>query len=161
LVHSTLTIYIVNLHYYYFFRRNYGAIALAEARDKGVLIISPNDKGGQLFSPPPVLTDITYPYTPVQWNARFCLSMPAVHTLSFGITEPVHFDEIRGIFPTSIPLTLEDQEIMHNLKRRELDDKYASYEGYDLQGDPSGINIPDILRLRKMWKCYEMKEFAQ
>jgi predicted aldo/keto reductase-like oxidoreductase len=31
----------VNLHYYYFFQRNYGAIVLAEARDMGVLIISP------------------------------------------------------------------------------------------------------------------------
>lgn len=151
----------VNLHYYYFFRRNYGAIALAEARDMGVLIISPNDKGGQLFSHPPVLTRLTFPYTPVQWNARFCLSKPAVHTLAFGITEPEQFDEIKGIFPTSIPLTIDDQEILHNLNRRELSDKYASYEGYDLQGDPSGINIPDILRLRKMWKCYDMKEFAQ
>ena len=151
----------VNLHYYYFFQRNYGAIALAEAKDMGVLIISPNDKGGQLFSPPPVLKSITHPYTPVQWNSRFCLSMPAVHTLAFGTTEPEHFTEIRGIFPTSIPLTVEDQEIMHNLKKRELTDKYASYEGYDLQGDPSRINIPDILRLRKMWKCYDMKEFAQ
>ncbi len=151
----------VNLHYYYFFRRNYGAIALAEARDMGVLIISPNDKGGKLFSPPPVLKEITDPYSPVQWNARFCLSMPAVHTLAFGITGPQQFDEIRGIFPTSIPLTPKDQEIMFNLKRRELLDKYSSYEGYDLQGDPSGINIPDILRLRKMWKCYDMKEFAQ
>ncbi len=151
----------VNLHYYYFFQRNYGSIALAEARDMGVLIISPNDKGGLLFSPPPLLTKITYPYTPVQWNARFCLSMPAVHTLAFGITEPEQFDEIKGMFPTSIPLTLKDQEIMHNLKRRELTDKYASYEGYDLLGDPSGINIPDILRLRKMWKCFDMKEFAQ
>jgi predicted aldo/keto reductase-like oxidoreductase len=87
--------------------------------------------------------------------------LPAVHTLAFGITEPEQFDVIKGIFPTSVPLTPEEQEIIHSLKRRELIDKYASYEGYDLQGDPSGINIPEILRLRKLWKCYGMKEFAQ
>ena len=42
----------MNLHYYYFFQRNYGAVALAESKDMGVFIISPNDKGGQLFNAP-------------------------------------------------------------------------------------------------------------
>ena len=40
-------------------------------------------------------------------------------------------------------------------------DPYALYEGYELLGDPSGLNIPEILRMRKMWKCYDMKEFGE
>ena len=27
--------------------------------------------------------------------------------------------------------------------------------------DPSGINIPEVLRLRKLWKCYDMKDYAK
>jgi predicted aldo/keto reductase-like oxidoreductase len=45
----------VNLHYYYFFQKNFGAVQLAAAHDMGVFIISPNDKGGQLFNPSPLL----------------------------------------------------------------------------------------------------------
>ncbi|MCF6358960.1 MAG: hypothetical protein L3J54_14265, partial [Draconibacterium sp.] len=41
------------------------------------------------------------------------------------------------------------------------DDEFASYQGYDIQNDPSGINIPVVLRLRKLWKCYGMKEFGK
>src|SRR6187402_3093673 len=75
----------VNLHYYYFWQRNWGAVQLAAAHDMGVFIISPNDKGGQLFNAPPELRALTEPLTPIQFNARFCLKTPMVHTLSFGM----------------------------------------------------------------------------
>jgi hypothetical protein len=29
-----------------------------------------------------------------------------------------------------------------------------------MENDPSGINIPEILRFRKLWKCYDMKNFG-
>lgn len=151
----------VNLHYYYFFQRNQAAIALAERKDMGVFIISPNDKGGQLFKAPQLLRDLTAPYTPIQWNARFCLSSPAVHTLTFGITEESHFKEMEGIFPLSLPLPLKDREILNRLDAQYLKDEFADYDGYQLQDDPTGINIPEFLRLRKMWKCFDMKEFGQ
>lgn len=151
----------VNLHYYYFFQRNYGAIALAASKDMGVFIISPNDKGGQLFNPPDKLRKITSPATPIQWNARFCLSNPAIHTLSFGVTEPSHIDEMTGVFPTSIPLDANDRKTLKQLNNQVFADPYALYEGYDLENDPSGMNIPEFLRLRKLWKCYEMIDFCR
>src|SRR3972149_1026032 len=151
----------VNLHYYYFFQRNYGAIALAESKDMGVFIISPNDKGGQLFNAPQKLKDITAPATPIQWNAHFCLANPAVHTLSFGMTHESHVEEMMGIFPSSIPLNETDSKILQNMNNQVFSDTYALYEGYDLLNDPSGLNIPEILRMRKMWKCYDMLEFGQ
>lgn len=151
----------VNLHYYYFDQRNLAAVNMAQVNDMGVFIISPNDKGGQLFKAPQKVKDATAPLTPIQWNARFCLQNPAVHTLSFGITEPEHFEEMKGIFPFSLPWSKQEQDIKLKLDSFVLDDPYAGYDGYDLQNDPSGINIPQVLRLRKLWKCYDMKEFGK
>lgn len=151
----------VNLHYYYFFQRNWGAVQLAQARDMGVFIISPNDKGGHLFRPSDTLRDLTAPLTPIQWNAQFCLRTPAVHTLSFGMTEPSHFDEMRGSFPTYLPLSPRSQKVQNALDARVSLDPWAAYEGYDFEGDPSGINIPEILRFRKMLLCYDMEGFGK
>ena len=151
----------VNLHYYYFNQRNLGAVALAQSRDMGVFIISPNDKGGQLFKAPAKVKEAVRPLTPIQWNARFCLQNPAVHTLSFGLTEASQFDEMKGIFPVTIPWSALEQQSKLNLDRFLLDDTYSDYEGFDLQNDPSGINIPELLRLRKLWKCYGMNEFGK
>ena len=151
----------VNLHYYYFFQRNYGAIALAQSKNMGVFIISPNDKGGQLFNPPEKLRKLSMPFTPIQWNARFCLQNPEIHTLSFGMTDSSHFEEMNGIFPVSVPFNNSEKEILFELDKQRLSDPFSEYHGYDLINDPSGINIPEILRMRRMWKCYDMLEFGK
>jgi len=151
----------VNLHYYYFFQRNKGAIDLAESKDMGVFIISPNDKGGQLFNPPPKLQELTKPASPLEWNARFCLSNPAVHTLSFGMPFTESSDQLEGIFPISVPLSPSDTEIKSALDNQLLLDEYAGFEGYCMANDPSNINIPEVLRLRKMLKCYGMESFGK
>jgi len=151
----------VNLHYYYFWQRNWAAVQLAAARDMGVFIISPNDKGGQLFNPSSLLRELTAPLTPIQWNARFCLRTPLVHTLSFGMTRPAHVTEMRGVLPTSTPLSADDAAILQRMDARLLVDPLAAYEGYELDGDPSGINIQEVLRLRRMLKCWDMKDFGR
>jgi len=149
----------VNLHYYYFWQRNWGAVLQAAARDMGVFIISPNDKGGQLFNAPASLRELTAPLTPIQFNARFCLKTPLVHTLSFGMTEPQHIDEMRGVLPATVPLSASDLAIQQRLDARV--DALSSYDGYDLEGDPSGINIPEVLRFRRLLECYDMREFGR
>jgi len=151
----------VNLHYYYFWQRNFGAVQLAAAHDMGVFIISPNDKGGQLFAPSPLLRELTLPLTPIQFNARFCLKTPHVHTLSFGLNQPEHFEGLPGIFPVSIPLSASDQAIEQRLDARVSVDPYAAYQGLELEQDPSGINIPEVLRFRRMLKCYDMEGFGK
>ena len=151
----------VNLHYYYFDQRNHAAVSMAQIRDMGVFIISPNDKGGQLFNAPEKVKNAVKPFTPIQWNAQFCLQNPAVHTLSFGMTESAHFEEMKGIFPFTVPWQETGQKIKLKLDSFMQDDQYASYNGFDLQNDPSGINIPAVLRLRKLWKCYNMKEYGK
>jgi len=151
----------VNLHYYYFNQRNLGAVSMAQANDMGIFIISPNDKGGQLFNAPEKVQNATKPLTPIQWNARFCLQNPAIHTLSFGINEAHHFEEMKGIFPFSVPWQETEQKIKLKLDSFVLNDPFATYDGYDLEGDPSGVNIPAVLWLRKLWKCYDMKEYGK
>jgi len=151
----------VNLHYYYFFQDNLAAVQAAQSKDLGVFIISPNDKGGQLFKAPEKVKSATDPLTPIQWNARFCLNNPAIHTLSFGITEPEHFDEMRGIFNSDTIWSASEQNIKAKLDSFIDHDPFAFYTGLDLQNDPSRINIPSVLRLRKLWKCYGMKDYGK
>lgn len=150
----------VNLHYYYFYQRNKAAIDLAQTKDMGVFVISPNDKGGQLFKPPKKLKDITGALSPLQWNARFCLSNPAIHTLTFGLPVTAGFEDIDGIFPVSVPLSPFDAKIKHELDGQTLLDPYADFDGFGMHNDPSGINIPEVLRFRKLLKCYDMKDFG-
>ena len=83
----------VNLHWYFVNELNWPAIPEARARDMGVFIISPNDKGGKLYEPPPKLTRLCAPLTPMQFNDLFCLARPEVHTLSIGAARPGDFDE--------------------------------------------------------------------
>ncbi len=150
----------VNLHYYYFFQRNKAAIDLAEEKDMGVFIISPNDKGGQLSRSPKKLIELTAPLHPIQFNARFCLSHPGVHTLTFGLPVTAQFDHIDGIFPAPAPLSPEDEIIRQLLDEQKLLVPYTDFDGYSMENDPSGLNIPEILRFRTLWKCYDMKEFG-
>ena len=150
----------VNLHYYYFFQRNKAAIDLAQTKDMGVFIISPNDKGGQLFNSPQKLKELTAPLHPIHWNARFCLSHPSVHTLTFGLPVTAQFDQINGIFPAPAPLSPQDAQIKQQLDDQKLLDPYANFDAYCMENDPSGLNIPEILRFRTLWKCYDMKDFG-
>lgn len=83
----------VNLHWYFVNDLNWPALEAARARDMGVFIISPNDKGGKLYAPPKKLADLCAPLSPMQFNDLYCLVRPQVHTLSCGVTRPEDFDE--------------------------------------------------------------------
>ncbi len=135
----------INLHYYYFFQNNAPALAAAAARDMGVFIISPNDKGGQLFKPSARVKELTAPATPIQWNARFCLSHPEIHTLSFGMTKPEHFEEMRGIFPVATPLSAADAKIKARLDAQLERDPGSGFSGLELAGDRRD-HCPEVLR---------------
>jgi predicted aldo/keto reductase-like oxidoreductase len=151
----------VNLHYYYFFQRLRGVVDYAAAKGLGVFIISPNDKGGQLFNPSPLLAQMCAPLTPIQFNARWCLKHPEITTLSFGMTEPAHIAEMNGIFPASVPLSAHDLAIQLALDARIALDPQAAWDGYECANDPSGINIPEVLRFRRMLKCWDMEGFGK
>jgi predicted aldo/keto reductase-like oxidoreductase len=54
----------VNLHWYYINQNNWPAIEAAQNYDMGVFIISPNNKGGDLYKPPKKLVDLCAPLSP-------------------------------------------------------------------------------------------------
>lgn len=83
----------VNLHWYFVNDLNWPAVKAARARDMGVFIISPNDKGGKLYDPPEKLVKLCAPLTPMQFNDLYCLARPEIHTLSCGVAKPADFDE--------------------------------------------------------------------
>ena len=161
----------INLHYYYFFQRNHPAIEKAAERDMGVFIISPNDKGGQLFHAPTWMRKATFPLTPIQWNARFCLADERIHTLTFGMTQKEHHEEAMGIFQHDLTPTKLDQGILQKMDATaekapqevldELGDGYKpNFLGYEMMPDPSGINLPELIRFYKMWKHFKMDKFV-
>ena len=83
----------VNLHWYYVNPLNWPCVQAAAARDLGVFIISPNDKGGKLQDRPARLAELCAPLTPMQFNDLYCWARPEVHTLSCGAARPSDFDE--------------------------------------------------------------------
>ncbi|PCJ63306.1 MAG: aldo/keto reductase [Planctomycetota bacterium] len=152
----------MNLHFYYFFQRNLAAVELAKHKDMGVFIISPNEKGGKLFNPSQKVADICSPLSPIQFNARFCLSHSQITTLSFGLNELDHFKELDGMFNNELYLNGSDRKIKLELDNcvNELGDSYCTTCG-DCMPCPEDINIPEILRFRNMSKAYDMIDFGK
>ncbi len=83
----------VNLHWYFVNDYNRPVLEAAAARDMGVFIISPTDKGGMLHQPPPKLRELCASLSPIAFNDLYCLADPRAHTLSIGAARPEDFDE--------------------------------------------------------------------
>lgn len=153
----------VNLHYYYFFQRNQEAIDLASQKNLGIFIISPADKGGQLYTPPPDLEELCQPLTPLNFNYRFLLSDPRITTVSVGASVPQELieplknaDEISPL--NSVELAIKErleQEANSRLKTTQC------RQCYQCLPCPENINIPEILRLRNLAVAYDMISFGQ
>jgi predicted aldo/keto reductase-like oxidoreductase len=143
----------VNLHWYFVNDLNWPAIEAATARDMGVFIISPNDKGGKLYDPPKKLVDLCAPLSPIQFNDLYCLARPQVHTLSCGAARPGDFDEhLRALdYYDRIPETIAPIE---QRLRAEMEKVLGTdwcgrwYEGLPQYIDvPGEVNLLEILRL--------------
>jgi predicted aldo/keto reductase-like oxidoreductase len=157
----------VNLHWFYIFQKHWPAIELAAKRDMGVLIISPNNKGGKLNEPPRKLVDLCRPLHPITFNALFCLSHPEVHTISVGAAKPGDYDlsvravdlleEARRILPPIVDRL--DAELLEAVGK-DLVDPFSLHlpAWHDTPGD---INIPKILWLRNLSVAYDMVEYGK
>ncbi|HAR66218.1 MAG TPA: aldo/keto reductase [Lentisphaeria bacterium] len=157
----------VNLHWYYFDQANAPAIDAAREQDMGCFIISPNDKGGRLYDPPPKLARLCKPLTPMGMNALFCLSRPDVHTLSHGAARPSDFDACldylplvdsawESVFPVLKALTAEGRRVLgktwHDSWWQDLP---------SIEETPGQVNVYHVLRLYNMWKAFDMLEYAK
>ncbi len=157
----------VNLHWYYINQNNWAAIEAAQRHDMGVFIISPSDKGGKLYNPPPKLVKLCQPLSPMAFNDLFCLSHPQVHTLSLGAARPTDFDEHLKV----VPLLDQAEEVLAPILER-LEQEAIACLGEEwyrtwhvglpkLEETPNQINIPVILWLRNLVLAYDMVEYGQ
>jgi uncharacterized protein len=153
----------INLHYTYFFQRNAAAIALAQQEDMGVFIISPADKGGQLYTPPQTLKDLCAPFEPLHINARFLLSQPAISTLSVGAAIPAELDWPLAVADQIESLTPLELEILARLDHHAIQTLGAEqcHQCFACLPCPEAINIPEVLRLRNMAVAYDMTDFGR
>jgi predicted aldo/keto reductase-like oxidoreductase len=157
----------INLHWYFVNDLNWPAVEAAAARDMGVFIISPNDKGGKLYEPPPKLVDLCRPLSPMQFNDLYCLNRPQVHTLSCGVSRPSDFDEhLRALdfydrIPEAIdPITRRLEEEM----RRTLGADWCVrwFEGLPQYVDvPGKVNLLEILRLWTYAKSLDLVSWGK
>ncbi|BAZ43263.1 aldo/keto reductase [Chondrocystis sp. NIES-4102] len=157
----------VNLHWYYINQWNWSAIEAAKEQDMGVFIISPADKGGHLYNPPPKLVELCQPLSPMVFNDLFCLGHPQVHTLSIGAARPSDFDEHLKVLPL---LEQADQILPPIIERLEeaaiavlgkdwVDNWQVGLPSYE--NTPGNVNIPIILWLRNLALAYDMIEYGQ
>jgi uncharacterized protein len=153
----------VNLHYNYFFQRNAPAIALAQQEDMGVFIISPADKGGQLYTPPQMLIDLCAPFDPLHINARFLLSQPAISTLSVGAATPTELDWPLAVADRADPLTPLELQTFHRLHdySEQILGAEQCHQCFACLPCPEAINIPEVLRLRNLAVAYDMTDFGR
>lgn len=143
----------VNLHWYFVNDLNWPAIEAALQRDMGVFIISPNDKGGKLYEPPPKLVELCAPLTPMQFNDLYCLARPQVHTLSCGAARPTDFDEhiealkyYDRIYPTVLPIERRLREELDRVLGKEWCTHWFERLPEYVKV-PGELNVQEILRL--------------
>lgn len=159
----------VNLHWYYINQWNWPAVEEATRRDLGVFIISPSDKGGMLYAPPPKLAALCEPLHPIVFNCLFCLSRPEVHTLSLGAARPSDFD----LQVSSLPLLGRAGEllppILARLRAAMVDAVGEGVADRFREGLPSWehddnagyINTHVVLWLRHLALAYDMLEYGR
>ena len=157
----------VNLHWYYILQKNWPAVLAARARDMGVFIISPTDKGGMLYKPSDKLRELTAPVHPIIFNDLFCLDREEVHTLSLGAARPSDFDlhvEATTLFDRRHEILPPIIARLEAEMRRIMGDRYVDNYTKGLpswEKVPHEVNIEVALWLFGLAKAYDMVEFAQ
>lgn len=160
----------VNLHYFWIYQENWPAVQAANARDMGVFIISPNEKGGMLFNPTEQFSKCCAPLHPLSFNGLFCLSHPEVHTLSCGIAKPEEFDpqivmaDLLESPEQAAALVAPIIERLEGHMEETLGQEWALTwrDGLpEWQDTPGEINIPMILRLRNLAVAFGMVEYGK
>ncbi|MEM6553647.1 MAG: aldo/keto reductase [Planctomycetota bacterium] len=157
----------VNLHWYYIFQRNWPAVRAARERDMGVFIISPSDKGGKLYDPPPELVELCDPLHPIVFNDLFCLMHEQVHTLSLGAARPSDYDlhvEAASLLDRAeelVPPIVERLEQAMIEATGHASPEAGVWELPDHREAPAGLNLPVMLWLRNLLAGWGMEGYAK
>jgi hypothetical protein len=157
----------INLHWYFVNSLNWPAVVAAGRRDMGVFIISPNDKGGKLYEPPPKMVELCAPLTPMQFNDVYCLARTEVHTLSCGASRPQDFDEhIRALdhYDNAAAVIAPIESRLRAEMERTLGQDWCNWwrQGLPEYVDvPGQINVVEILRLWTYAKSLDLVSWGK
>jgi predicted aldo/keto reductase-like oxidoreductase len=157
----------VNLHWYFVNDLNWRAVLAATQRDMGLFIISPNDKGGKLYAPPPKLVEMCRPLTPMQFNLLYCLARPQVHTLTIGVAKPSDFDEhIAALahYDRAAEVVAPIEQRLHAEMVRVLGSDWCEHwhEGLpEWTHTPGNVNVLEILRLWTYAKSLDLVDWGK
>jgi hypothetical protein len=157
----------INLHWYYIKQENSPALDAALAQDMGVFLISPTDKGGHLHTPSARLLELCAPHHPIVVNDLFCLSHPAVHTISVGAAKvadlELHLQAVALLeeAPSLLP------PILDRLERARLEALGAPWLASWREGlpaweqTPGQINVPVLLWLHNLLTAWDLEDFCR
>ena len=157
----------VNLHWYFVNRFNWPAVEAAAARDMGVFVISPTDKGGMLFQPPEKLVELCRPLSPIAFNDLYCLARPQIHTLSVGAARPTDFDEhvaALAHYDRAAEVVAPIEERLHAEMKKIFRRGWWDSLWHDLPNYvevPGEVNLQEILRLWSFAKALDLVDWAR
>lgn len=157
----------INLHWYYIYQETWPVIQDATARDMGIFIISPSDKGGMLYRPTGKLLELCAPLHPMTFNDLYCLVRNEIHTLSVGAARPSDFKEHLDALPLLSDAHKHIDPVIKRLQSRynevvepELREPFNL--GLPPLADmPGNINVGRIVQLRNLVKAFDMIEYGQ
>ena len=157
----------VNLHWYFIRQDNGPAIAAARARDMGVFVISPTDKGGHLHSPSERLLELCAPLHPIVFNDLFCLSHPGIQTISVGASGPqdlaLHLEAV-ALLPQAAELLPPIVSRLEGARLSALGDAWLGSWQQGLprwQDTPGQINLPTLLWLHNLLEAWDLQSYAK
>lgn len=150
-----------SLHLHLFDQTRLPLARAALAGGIGVLAISPADKGGRLYDPPPELLADCAPFHPLELAYRFLLDQ-GISTLSLGAEQPGDLTWAAAIQGPSPWLSAAQRSALQR-----LDAAGRERLGAERCGQcraclpcPNGVPIPELLRLRNLAVGHGMATFA-
>jgi len=152
----------INLHYYWFHQVHEPVLPRAAQLDMGVLIISPNEKGGMLFKPPEVLRRLSGTFHPMNLNQRWLLSDSRIHTLALGPAVPEELDQHMAVADNVGPLTDQERAALNrwdHVLHEKLGPDFCT-QCQKCLPCPQFIDIPEILRLRNLAVGLDMTDYG-
>jgi predicted aldo/keto reductase-like oxidoreductase len=160
LASGRFTVCSLHLHLFDQIRLPLARAALREGL--GVLAISPADKGGRLYDPPPELLGDCAPFHPLELAYRFLLDQ-GISTLSLGAEQPGDLAWAAAIGGPSPWLS-----DAHHAALKRLAASGRERLGAERCGQcraclpcPNGVPIPELLRLRNLAVGHGMGAFAK
>jgi predicted aldo/keto reductase-like oxidoreductase len=157
----------INLHWYYIRQENRPALEAAARHDMGVFVISPTDKGGHLHTPSARLCALCGPLHPIVFNDLFCLSEPAIHTISVGAAGPADLDLHRqavALLPEAGRWLAPVQERLEQARLEALGADWLATWQQGLPAwtaTPGGLNLPVLLWLHNLVEAWDMEGYAR